>query len=190
MIASSFSAHEMRLRVQGPPGIEHYVERGWIIMSLIEAVDGTVRLYPANICELIERKRQLSGQDPVDRSVITTRCGIAFTVARKRWLNFKNDQIEVDGEDLDCIAEILEERFNIEVRERELLKLCSPANDSMAVRPDSRLDLLEPDGGSFGSHRHAPRYGTGAHEAPGRRRSLLGWLGGLVGPRRGKRDVH
>ncbi len=104
-----------------------------------------MRLEPAELCQLIESKRARTGQEVIDRSVMTTRCGIAFTIARKRWLNLKHSEVEVDAEDLDALAEILEEHFNIAVHDRDLLRLCVPTGQSRyesKARQRGRLDGL------------------------------------------------
>jgi hypothetical protein len=132
-----------------------------------------MRLEPAELCQLIESKRALTGQEPIDRSVMTTRCGIAFTIARKRWLNLKQSEVEVDAEDLDALAEILEERFNIAVHDRDLLKLCVPTGQSRyesEALQRGRLDRLSAV--------------TGPEDGPGDGRSagVFGWLRRMFRP--------
>lgn len=80
-------------------------------------------LFTHDLYQLITRLRKNTGQPSIDKTVVATRCGIAFTVEKKKWLNFKAEKLEVTDSDIDCIVNILQERFNIDAS-KDIHNIC------------------------------------------------------------------
>ncbi len=65
----------------------------------------------------LNKKRKLGQQEEIENSLLARKLGILFAIKTDNYVNFKGDFIELTDYQLDALHDILDEYFNVELRE-------------------------------------------------------------------------
>jgi len=65
----------------------------------------------------LNKKRKQGQQEEIENSLLARKLGILFAIKTDNYVNFKGDFIELTDYQLDALHDILDEYFNVELRE-------------------------------------------------------------------------
>lgn len=78
----------------------------------------------ADLFAMINARRKLFLLDPVEQRAMASRCTLRFNLDRKRGVDFSNEKIAVEAQDMDMLEAVVNDQFGVNF-DGELLNLCA-----------------------------------------------------------------
>ena len=110
-------------------------------MSNNNPATGKCTLVVAKLFELINNKRKMRSLTPVEHGAIVSRCTLRFNIDKARGIDFSEETVVLEPEDVDALEQMVNEQFNCNF-EGEVKRLCVKPKPAPAVsEPTLSFDI-------------------------------------------------